>query len=77
MRSEIPLQTFASAKSRIGGENFLMRRNPDFERIFKQFKRDVEREGIIREIKKKEFYEKPSQIRRRRKARKERRAPVR
>ncbi|HOL22285.1 MAG TPA: 30S ribosomal protein S21 [bacterium] len=54
-----------------------MRRNPDFERIFKQFKRDVEREGIIREIKKKEFYEKPSQIRRRRKARKGRRAPVR
>jgi len=54
-----------------------MRRNPDFERIFKQFKRDVEREGIIREMKKKEFYEKPSEIRRRRKARKERRAPVR
>lgn len=54
-----------------------MRKNPDFERIFKQFKREVEREGIIREIKKKEFYEKPSQIRRRRKVRKERRVPVR
>ncbi len=50
-----------------------MRRNPDFERIFRQFKRDVEREGIIREIKEKEFYEKPSQINRRRKVRKQRR----
>jgi len=50
-----------------------LRRNQDFERIFRQFKRDVEREGIIREVKAKEFYEKPSQIRRRRKMRKERR----
>ena len=50
-----------------------MRRNPDFERIFRQFKRDVEREGIIREVKEKEFYEKPSQINRRRKVRKQRR----
>jgi len=45
-------------------------RNPDFERIFKQFKREVEREGIIREVKAREFYEKPSQIRRRKKIRK-------
>jgi len=42
----------------------------DFDRIFKQFKREVERERIIKEIKKREFYEKPSQIRRRKKARK-------
>lgn len=48
-----------------------MRRNPDFERIFRQFKRDVEREGIIREVKEKEFYEKPSQKNRRRKIRKQ------
>lgn len=47
-----------------------MVRNPSFERIFKQFKRDVEREGIIKEIKAREFYEKPSQIRRRKKIRK-------
>jgi small subunit ribosomal protein S21 len=51
-----------------------LRRNNDFERIFRQFKRDVEREGIIREVKAKEFYEKPSQIRRRRKLRKVRRS---
>lgn len=44
----------------------------DFDRIFKQFKREVERERIIKEIKKREFYEKPSQIRRRKKARKHR-----
>ena len=47
-----------------------MPRNPEFERIFKQFKREVEREGIIREIKAREFYEKPSEIRKRKKAKK-------
>lgn len=47
-----------------------MARNPDFEKIFKQFKREVEREGIIKEIKAREYYEKPSQIRRRKKVRK-------
>ncbi|MGB9642710.1 MAG: 30S ribosomal protein S21 [Candidatus Ratteibacteria bacterium] len=41
-----------------------------FEKIFKQFKREVEKEGIIREIKKREFYEKPSQLRRRKKIKK-------
>jgi len=30
----------------------------DFDKIFKQFKREVERERIIKEIKKREFYEK-------------------
>ena len=44
----------------------------DFDRIFRQFKRDVEKERIIKEVKKREFYEKPSQIRRRKKARKHR-----
>ena len=47
-----------------------MTRNSDFEKIFKQFKREVEREGIIREIKAREFYEKPSEIRRRKKLKK-------
>jgi len=41
-----------------------------FEKLFKQFKREVEKEGIIREIKKREFYEKPSQLKRRKKIRK-------
>lgn len=47
-----------------------MSRNPEFEKIFKQFKREVEREGIIKEVKAREFYEKPSQLRRRKKVRK-------
>jgi len=42
----------------------------NFEKLFKQFKREVEKEGIIKEIKKREFYEKPSQLRRRKKIRK-------
>jgi len=44
--------------------------NINFEKIFKQFKREVEREGIIKEMKKREFYEKPSEIRKRKKLRK-------
>ncbi|MCM8771734.1 MAG: 30S ribosomal protein S21 [Candidatus Omnitrophica bacterium] len=44
--------------------------NTNFDKIFKQFKREVEREGIIKEIKKREFYEKPSEIRKRKKMRK-------
>ena len=46
------------------------RYHESFEKLFKQFKREVEREGIIREIKKREFYEKPSQLKRRKKVRK-------
>jgi len=38
-----------------------------FERTFKRFKKMVEREGIIRECKKREFYEKPSTIENRKK----------
>lgn len=35
------------------------------EKLFKQLpKREVEKEGIIKEIKKREFYGKPSQLRR-------------
>ena len=39
----------------------------ELEKAIKRFKRQVEKEGIIREWKKREFYEKPSAI----KARKE------
>jgi small subunit ribosomal protein S21 len=35
------------------------------ERALKRFKREVEKEGIIREWKKREFYEKPSVVRNR------------
>lgn len=39
----------------------------ELERAIKRFKRQVEKEGIIREWKRREFYEKPSTIRSRRK----------
>jgi small subunit ribosomal protein S21 len=37
------------------------------EKALKRFKREVEKEGIIREWKKREFFEKPSVIRNRKK----------
>jgi small subunit ribosomal protein S21 len=37
------------------------------EKALKRFKRQVEKEGIIREFKKREFYEKPSTIKNRKK----------
>ena len=36
--------------------------NENLEKALKRFKRMVEREGIIREYKKREYYEKPSTI---------------
>lgn len=36
--------------------------NENIEKAIKRFKRMVEKEGIIREYKKREFYEKPSTI---------------
>ena len=36
--------------------------NENLEKALKRFKRQVEKEGIIREWKKREFYEKPSTI---------------
>jgi len=45
-------------------------RNTEFEKIFKQFNREEEREGIIKEIKAREYYEKPREIRKRKKAKK-------
>jgi small subunit ribosomal protein S21 len=39
--------------------------NEPLEKALKKFKRQVEKEGIIREWKKREYYEKPSTIRNR------------
>jgi len=41
--------------------------NEPVELVIKRFKRECEREGIIREWRKKEFYEKPSEIRKQQK----------
>jgi len=43
-----------------------IRRKEDLERALRKFKTKIKKEGIIEEIKKREFYEKPSQKRRKR-----------
>jgi small subunit ribosomal protein S21 len=44
--------------------------NESFEKVLKKFKRIVEKEGILTEVKRRQFYEKPSE----KKKRKERQA---
>ncbi len=50
----------------MGGENIMARiivdDSENLEKAIKRFKRMVEKEGIIREYKKREYYEKPSTI---------------
>ncbi len=41
-----------------------------FEKIFRQFKREVEKERLLQEVKDRQFYEKPSKTRRQKKLRK-------
>jgi len=40
--------------------------NEPFEKAFKKFKRLVEKEGIITEVRRRQFYEKPSEKKKRR-----------
>ncbi len=40
--------------------------NETFEKAFKKFKRLVEKEGILTEVRRRQFYEKPSEKRKRR-----------
>ena len=40
-------------------------RAPTFDQLMRKFKKDTEKSGIIKECKKREFYEKPSAKRRR------------
>jgi len=42
-------------------------RNPSFEKLFRRFKKEVEKERIVQELRKHDYYEKPSKIRRRKK----------
>jgi len=39
--------------------------NEPFEKAFKRFKRVVEKEGILTEVKRRQFYEKPSEKKKR------------
>ena len=43
-----------------------VKRDESLERALRRFKRKLEREGLFKELKKHEYYEKPSQQRRRR-----------
>ncbi len=40
--------------------------NSNFEKAFKKFKRLVEKEGILTEVRRRQFYEKPSEKKKRR-----------
>lgn len=46
----------------------LKHKNESFEQLFRRFKRGVDKADIIKETRKREFFEKPSQIRKRAKA---------
>jgi small subunit ribosomal protein S21 len=46
----------------------------DFERLLKRFKKEVEKAGVLSELKKREFYEKPSEKKKRRQKAARRRA---
>ena len=41
-----------------------------FESLFKRFRKDVQQEKILKELRQRRFYEKPSQIRKRKAAKK-------
>ena len=49
------------------------RREPTFDMLMRQFKKKTERSGIIQECRKREFYEKPTAKRKRKKAEAEKR----
>jgi len=44
----------------------LVGENESFEKAFKKFKRIVEKEGILTEVRRRQFYEKPSEKKKRR-----------
>tara|TARA_B100000900_G_scaffold412318_1_gene433839 strand:- start:2387 stop:2629 length:243 start_codon:yes stop_codon:yes gene_type:complete len=44
------------------------RREPTFDMLMRQFKKKTERSGVIQECRKREFYEKPTAKRKRKKA---------
>jgi len=48
-------------------QDFENRREESFESMLRRFKRKVEQEGILREVKDRKHYEKPSERKKRRK----------
>ncbi len=49
-------------------------RNEDFESLLKRFNRRVQQEGILAEVRRREHYEKPSIVRKRKEATKKRKS---
>lgn len=43
----------------------IVNENESFEKVLKRFKRIVEKEGILTEVKRRQFYEKPSEKKKR------------
>jgi len=46
----------------VGEIGIIVREGEDFEKAFKRFKRVFERAGVIRQLKRHMYYEKPSEI---------------
>jgi len=46
----------------------IAKKNESFEKLMRRFKRAVDKDDIINELRKREFYEKPTQKRKRRRA---------
>ena len=52
-------------EDRIGMPNVRVRDNEPFDIALRRFKRSCEKAGILTEIRRREFYEKPTQVRKR------------
>lgn len=50
------------------GTHVIIKEGEDFERAMRRFKNKVEESGILKDLQKKEFYEKPTTARKRKKA---------
>jgi small subunit ribosomal protein S21 len=50
--------------------NVVREQGESFESLFRRFRKGVQQEGILKELRRRRFYEKPSQIRKRKAAKK-------
>ncbi|MBN1400752.1 MAG: 30S ribosomal protein S21 [Anaerolineae bacterium] len=50
--------------------NVVREQGESFESLFRRFRKGVQQEGILKELRRRRFYEKPSQVRKRKAAKK-------
>jgi small subunit ribosomal protein S21 len=50
--------------------NVVREQGESFESLFRRFRKGVQQEGILKELRRRRFYEKPSQLRKRKAAKK-------